>query len=292
MEPAIINGDFNQVYSLINNGININLHTAHKLDTPLTLSIKYNRENIFDLLLNSGANVQLQIHDGLTPLMVAISFKRYSMIIKLLSITNPDTINITDSKRNTALFYAILTYFPEREEIIKLIIEKGANIENINIYGLTPIHLAAMEDLLDIFIYLLQIGAHYNHIDYNGNNIIHNSCRSTTGNILYFILNSNLPENMIKNYVISRNKNGNTPLHIAAINYDGSKQINLLLSKYRNILINMQNNKGDTALHLALSKNNIDSVEEMLKFIPDTSIKNYKGISANDMINKTSQRYV
>ena len=159
-------------------------------------------------------------------------------------INDPDFVNQKDSKGNTPLIYAVELNIPT----IEILLRNGANIDDTNSEGQTPLMVAThqfkKEDILE---YLISQGA-----------------------------DVNIPDNK-----------GNTPLMIIYIDNQYSKEKFYMLLSSEDIDLNHQNNKGETILSM-ISNNLADRDEWMLVADDlvfagaDVNIKDNEGKTALD----------
>ena len=84
----------------------------------------------------------------------------------LKSLINPATVNITDGEARTPLFQAIIE---NHSDVIKWLIENGADLNHQDRNGWTPLHFAVQEKQLDTVALLLLSGANTNLHDIYGN---------------------------------------------------------------------------------------------------------------------------
>jgi ankyrin repeat protein len=111
----VIEGDINKIKTLINNGVDLNV--VSKLGkTPLILAIDQEKPEIAELLIKSGADVNLaETKFGITPLFYAIN-----------------TIDWID---DTSMYSNYLS-------LIKTLIKYGADLNKATYDGITPISIA------------------------------------------------------------------------------------------------------------------------------------------------------
>ncbi|WP_371253877.1 ankyrin repeat domain-containing protein [Orientia tsutsugamushi] len=164
--------------------------------------------NMATLLLNNGANVNIQNKYGKTPLHSAILFNSHIDMLRLL-LNNGADVNLPDMHDTSPLHY-----------IIKV---SSCSINRIQL--------------------LLDNGGNINLQDNNGETILHTSASYNRRDIVEFLLNNNADVNI-------KNKGDKTPVHLAA---QSSNQciLQLLLDRYPD-MVNLQDNDGNTALHLVV----------------------------------------
>jgi len=174
--------------------------------------IRVNLERAVELIL-VGADVNAINNDYETALMLAV-YKNYKDIVKLL-LNKGANPNIQDKVGNTALMFAVNKGY---KDIVKLLLNKGADPNLQTEYGNTALIWAT---------------------------------KRTNKDIVKLLLNKNADINI-------QNKLGSTAL-ILATKKNNKDIVELLLNK--NADINIQNNYGNTALRLAKSKGYTDIVK-------------------------------
>ena len=142
---------------------------------------------MIDLLLTNNADPTLQDEHGYTPLHWAVS-KGYLKVVERLLESEDICVNITSIGRQNALhflFQDIDSYvesYENEELIIKLLIEKGININETDNDGKTALHLAAEQNNGKAVGILLRAGANENIKTYTYN---------PTGNTAYKLAENN-----------------------------------------------------------------------------------------------------
>ena len=92
-------------------------------DTALIIASAENHTEIARILLNAGADPNIQGDQGLTPLIIASDDNNIELVKMLLG--KGAKPNLKEGVSNTALYYAIKR---GNIEIVKMLLEKGANI--------------------------------------------------------------------------------------------------------------------------------------------------------------------
>jgi len=129
---------------------------------------KYSRIEILQMLLDKGANPDLQDKDRETALYLAAG-QSDPEIVKML-LDKGANLNLQNKSGKAALHHAAGQPNPE---IVKMLLEKGANLNLQDIKGQTALHLAAMEDHPGIVKMLLEAGANPNLQNITGHTALH-----------------------------------------------------------------------------------------------------------------------
>ncbi|MBN2356421.1 ankyrin repeat domain-containing protein [candidate division KSB1 bacterium] len=144
--------DTNKVLKLIKNGADVDVLNKQNL-TPLAVAVDRNYIEISKVLLENGANPNFKTNDSL-PLLI-ISAQQNWEIVKLLVQYGAD-VNCTDASGNTPLHNAAMFNQIETAKILK---EKGAQIDKRNDKGILPLHIAASQGSSQIIDILLDPGS-------------------------------------------------------------------------------------------------------------------------------------
>ena len=193
-------------------------------------------------LIAGGTSCNWHRIDIKAPLMVAAE-NGQEELVKILLEAGAD-INITNGT-STVLSRAIASFWNPR--VIQRLISEGANVNKLvkdNPLSMAPLHTACQFNRLEVISWLLEAGAD--------------------------------PD--IKTPDNAYGQSGCTPLYFAALSCPGRGAIDLLLGAGCNV--NVQNEVGDTALHIAAVQGRIEIVEVLLKAGADASIKNTRGQTA------------
>ena len=202
------------------------------------------------------------------------------------------------------------------QEVIFLITNRICDVNTRDSHGNTPLHLACYSHSLDTVKFLLKTrcstkipnrkGEFARHIPLNkdGDFLLHIACQwDDVGIVRYLITNErcnpnvrssisdNTPLHIAAKYgqdhaivqllckecdINAQNKEGDTPLHIAA-GWNKTAEVSKLLL-YRECNPNTQNKEGDTPLHLAASSNKPAVVSKLLAHQQiDVNAQNKKG---------------
>ena len=121
-------------------------------------------------------------------------------------LADGENVNIQNRRfHQTPLHIAI---YNEHNDIAKLLIEKGADVNAEMINGQTPLFLAAYFGDLDLVKLLIKKGADVKHQDKKGNTPLHKAAEGGNAEVIKLLLSYDVDIN-------AQNIDGDTPLHIA-----------------------------------------------------------------------------
>ena len=133
-------------------------------ETALSVAIEHRNVDLVRSLVAAGANVNLTINAGTTPLMIAAR-KGDVAILKILFDANAD-VEAVDGFGKTALVYAIhcavgwfMAKLEDGEAAARFLIGKGARIDVVDHDGRTPLMSAASGRSADLAKVLVEVGA-------------------------------------------------------------------------------------------------------------------------------------
>jgi len=150
---------------LENRCINVNMRdTLTPYNTLLIIAVLRNFKEIAEILIQAGANPNMQNGYGHTALIRAMLTIGYDSEVKML-IDKGANLDIQDSYGHTALIKAIIEGSEER---VKMLIDAGANLDIQDIGGTTALMHAACRDSIEMLKMLINAGADINVQDING----------------------------------------------------------------------------------------------------------------------------
>jgi ankyrin repeat protein len=145
LHQAVIQNNIEKVHFLIKSGICLD-RTDINCDTPLDLAIKYDRLEIFEILLNSGAMVNASTIANITECDGLFQMEMLSRILE-----RGIDVNIKLEDGETLLMFAA------REgnlKIVKRLVELGADINSISRQADFALLNAGSQRHQDVFDYL------------------------------------------------------------------------------------------------------------------------------------------
>ncbi|KAF5673468.1 ankyrin PH SEC7 domain-containing protein [Fusarium heterosporum] len=127
--------------------------------SPLLLATSKLQTLDMDLLLSAGVNVDQQIYDGTSALMLAAYLGDLEAVSMLLKAKG--SVKVTDDEGSSSLSHAMCS---GNEEVIRLLLTAGASATHKDIYTRTPLHYlryssASHDSIRYIISMLLMAGA-------------------------------------------------------------------------------------------------------------------------------------
>lgn len=224
-------------------------------------------QDIFEAARNGELNIVINLlkenkdllksldQNGRTPLHMAC-FGAHLDVVKYL-IDHGANINASTYAKLTPLHWAVHSYSDPviKKEIIRFLLSKNPELANLqNDKGITPLMWVA-NDSEETIQLLIDHGADVNAMDFNGYSSLHSWTRWWPEDKSEFLIQQGANVN-------AKDKNGRTPLHVAAI--AGRENRVRLLLKYGGD-INAKDNFGYTPLDLAVKFNHKTLVDFLKK---------------------------
>jgi len=153
-------------------------------------------------------------------------------------------MNARDFDNTTCLHYSV--QFCKDPEITRFLVEKGADVNAVNDFLVTPFHLCANYSCNGLPFYLIEKGADYTRITRQNQNALHFSLISGCDTVSAFLMEHGLDINLI-------DSSGNNPLHMAMMSNRTAMALQLI---DRGSDINLKNNENKLSLYFSLLNNN------------------------------------
>jgi ankyrin repeat protein len=142
---------------LLDSGCDPNLTTADTRNSALHLAADGGFSECISLLLHKGANADARNHKGQTPLHLAAHAHSVECVETLLSKGGCDP-NSEDHEKRTPLHSAVGRALNSCE-ITELLIKYGACVNGGDVFGYTPLHVAALNENTQLVQILINNGA-------------------------------------------------------------------------------------------------------------------------------------
>lgn len=187
---------------LVSLGASINIVTADKMETPLSLlcSSEYTHPEVASILLELGANYRLQNIHGNNAINVAVQNNRFDLI-NMLRRSGSFDFTETDMGRSH------MHYACKNLEMVKLLYTLGVSVNSINLVdGYAPIHCAAEYGGEETLRFLVSMGASVHVLTNGRNSVLHCTLRNvgTARRKIKFLLKEGADPNIrnIENYTV------------------------------------------------------------------------------------------
>ncbi|MFP3016488.1 MAG: ankyrin repeat domain-containing protein [Wolbachia sp.] len=227
---AIQKNNLNIVKLLVNNGADINAKDNESW-MPLHWAVQLGSLDVVKYLVERGANINALTADGRTSLELAVQkncvdtiefLKKAQLDLDkgLLTAVQDGDLNKVESLANrgasldtkdnndwTLLHFAASS---NKFDIVKFLLDKNANIKAKDVYGNTPLHVAAQYDSkLEIVEFLLDKNASgINDVNNNGSTPLHVATQGNKPSTVKFLLNKGAS-------IQVKDKHNRTPLGLA-----------------------------------------------------------------------------
>ncbi|XP_013791334.1 26S proteasome non-ATPase regulatory subunit 10-like [Limulus polyphemus] len=161
-----------------------------------------------EILVNAGADLDVQNDLGLTPLMCAVDTGSTEMASVLID-SGTDT-NLSDRNGQTALHYAA---YKNLSDLVKSLLQHGCNVNSPDINGDSALHLASSKGNTNAVQALLSsTGVDINAQNIKGNTPLHNAVESGFTTVVHMLLDANCD-------VTAETTNKKTALDVAQARY-------------------------------------------------------------------------
>ncbi|GFX74022.1 ankyrin-1 [Trichonephila clavipes] len=270
------------VETLLARGADANAITLQNGISPLHCAADAGYVEIVKILLKSKAKINAVSNDGLTPLHLA-ALKGHTSVVKLL-LENEANAKITDNENRNSVEIAVangnvevakfllqekifhindkgncgfsLLHIAAQEgnlNVVKYLIDHGADVNSENDAGSKPIHIAAREGHKDIVELFLNCKSLNNYLGAFDQSLVHYATLGSKTEVLKLLIE-------LKFDVNATDRNDVKPIHIAV--NTGDKNILLILLQrgaYYDALYD-----GLTPLQLALNCNHVCCVQLLI----------------------------
>lgn len=226
-------------YLLVNNAVTSVQDSSGA--TPLHEAVRYGNLDIAKLLLSAGADVNAKDNLGKTPIMLILPKDKINETYELLIKYRAD-LKQKDMYGDTVLHTAAMMRIDTG--LMAMLLSNGADINERNKEGVTPLSIAVQNEDLPIVQLLASNGANLHTKDTNGKSPLSVGLEGSNELVEVLINRKN---------VISQDSAGNTPLHIALLNDASLTKVKYIISLTDDV--NIRNADGNSALFISILKN-------------------------------------
>ncbi|XP_054905202.1 ankyrin repeat and death domain-containing protein 1B isoform X1 [Poeciliopsis prolifica] len=179
-------------------------------------------------------------------------------------------VNAKNVHHRSALHYAVAG---KNKEATQFLLQRRVKVDQTDKYGMAPIHLAAWFGSLEILKLLVQAGAEQKVENEEGLNIMHCAAINNHTEIVEYIINDMQMKELNK-----EDKSGHCPFALAA-EHGSIEMLKILMEPY-NMATMKPNKRGDTPLHLAARNGHLDAVQLLLQSFDSRDEVNMDGETA------------
>ncbi len=227
---------------------------------------------IIKMILQAGVDINQPNDYGHTPLTVAAQLPDRENIVKLLLDLGANLEYKAGKNKNTALIVAGDRNLVEN---MKVLMAAGADIETKNVFGSTPFVMAASYEMPDAMRLLIEAGADIDHIENDGDTALLVATYHRDTEVIKILLEAGANTNLI-------NEQGQTALINAVMNED-LEMVKMLLDAGADI--NQRGGgksklNGHTPLMLSAGLNIFEGVQLLLEKGADVTLTNEDGWTA------------
>ncbi|XP_067653188.1 serine/threonine-protein phosphatase 6 regulatory ankyrin repeat subunit A-like [Haliotis asinina] len=157
--------------------------------------MRWDEEVVKQVLKLHALNINCRGSNGMTPLLLAAEYNTYN-VFELLLQSGAD-LSVADSDGNSILHFASMG---EDEEIVKHILK--LHVVDINCRGskgMTPLLLAARQSTFGVFELLLESGADPSVVNSDGDNVLHLACVQGDEDIVKYVLSRRMVDLTTRN---------------------------------------------------------------------------------------------
>ncbi|XP_065346539.1 uncharacterized protein LOC135943802 [Cloeon dipterum] len=259
---------------LIENGAKVHL-TDNNKQTALHQAFKNNKvTEVVHKLLEYGADVNSQDEEGYSALHLAARSKENPENVKLL-LEKGAKVHLESIKKRTALHYAA-----ENHEVIddlQKLLEYGVDVNLQDEEGFTALHLAARSNRNpQIVKILIEKGAKVNLTDNKKRTALHHAFKNNKV--------TEVVQKLIENGadVNSQDEEGFTALHLAVRSKENPEIVKILLEKGAEV--NLTDNKKRSVLHHAFEHLGLmvdtEGIQKLLEYGVDVDLQDEEGFTA------------
>lgn len=200
---AVLEGNRENVEKLIKAGADVNEGTGDSKITPLMVTVQNGNMEMMQLLMENGADPNLQTAEGITALIHAASSGEANVVKSLLDAgANP---NLQTEAGGFALYNAVVL---KDTEMAAMLLAVGADVNLRNEGGFTALHAAAYGGSAEMVQLLINAKADLNLQTDSGLTALHSAVAKNHADVVSLLIHAGADVNIEEN-------NGITPLEIA-----------------------------------------------------------------------------
>ncbi|KAM6929251.1 E3 ubiquitin-protein ligase MIB2 isoform 2-T2 [Lycodopsis pacificus] len=236
--------------------------------TALQVAAHQGHMEVVKALLQANSSIEVKDEDGDTALHYT-AFGNQAEITRLL-LSKGANVNLLNNSMCTALHIAVNKGFTD---VVRVLTEHSADVNLQDSYGDTPLHDAIAKDFRNIIeILVLVPNIDFTQQNHRGFNLLHHA--ALKGNKL-------ATEKILgraRQLVDVKKEDGFSSLHLASLN--NHRDVGEILVKEGRCDINIRNNRNQTALQLAVTQGHTDLVQLLVSEGADVNMEDEDGDTA------------
>ena len=265
LQFAVDEGEVDVVQVLIDAGADINIQNDEG-SSPLNTACASGALDVVKMLVEAGAGLRATDNKGHTCLILAARFRQTKIVRYLVGLPEVE-LNHRDTVKNfTALHYSVEN---EDTDVVRVLIDAGADIETRGNYGRSPLHSACVLGALDVVKILVRAGAGVRATNNKGHTCLILAVRFRQTKIVRYLVG--LPEVELNHRDTEKNF---TALHYAVENED-TDVVRVLIDAGADI--ETRGNYGRSPLHSACVLGALDVVKILVRAGAGVRATNNKG---------------
>ena len=183
------------------------------------------------------------------------------LAVELLLNATPEVVNVEDVYKRTALHWAVSGEAPVN--VVRTLLEfSKIKVNTFDNTGLSPLHLAALNNLPEVISMLTNARGALTSMDFKGRTLLHAAVAGNAPDAFSYLVNQNFNVNVL-------DKAGRSPIYYAVYT-DQHLMLQLLLQS--NAMINIRDNDNTTPLYWACFSDAEKCVEILLEAGADAQI--------------------
>ncbi|KAG2459186.1 E3 ubiquitin-protein ligase MIB2 isoform X1 [Polypterus senegalus] len=236
--------------------------------TALQVAAHQGHMEVVKILLQSNANIEIKDEDGDTCLHYT-AFGNQSEIARFL-LSKGASVNVLNNSLCSALHIAVNKGFTE---VVRVLSEHNADVNLQDSYGDTPLHDAIAKDFRNIIEILTEVpNIDFTQQNNRGFNLLHQA--ALKGNKL-------ATERILaraRQLVDVKKDDGFSALHLSALN--NHQEVAEILIKEGRCDVNIRNNRNQTPLQLAVTQGHAEMVQLLVAEGADVNLEDEDGDTA------------
>ncbi|XP_071560537.1 uncharacterized protein [Temnothorax nylanderi] len=189
---------------LIAGGANVNVKSTENV-TPLHLAAVNGHTNVVKVLLDNKANINVKNNDNRTPDELAVARGHLQVVKLLMRYKKIDIV----SKRNNDITILHIASQQNNLGMVKYLVDNGSDVNAKNASDLKPIHIAAREGYKDTVEFFFSKGLSINDRGAFNQTLLHYAAMKGDLEVARYLITQGADVN-------AKDVNGLTPMHVAA----------------------------------------------------------------------------